>query len=267
MSPAGRKPRRAARPDRRWPELPPHPGWSRAEELQLLDEATRPVWHPDVRGAARRALVEGNLRLIPTVAAGLADIARARGLETADLVQAGVLGLDEAIGKFDPARGAKFGTLAGPYVLKHVGKAVYDGGLVRTPRYLQAGRERQRRVDRAAGEGRDAERARRLLRAADATVMGQDALDGLGLAEAATPDAPAPDATPEVTAALDALGRLDPRRRAIVRWRFGLDGGEALKLREVGALVGLTRERVRQLEESALEALRSDAALREAVAS
>lgn len=195
--------------------------------------------------AARDALVTGNLRLIARVASWYR---RARSLEPADLIAEGVSGLLRAIELFDTRRDTAFNTYAVWWVRQRIAAAVADqDDLVRVPR------------DR---RGRPS-----LVRASiDAPLPHADGDDGdaqtLGdlLADAGAEQPHEPAVRRELRQRIEvALDRLPHRDRLVLELRTGLrrggDAGEAMTLSEVGRVMRVTRERVRQIQERALRRL------------
>jgi RNA polymerase primary sigma factor len=228
------------------------------------------------RGAeARDAIVRANLRLVVAVARKYAG----RGLAMPDLVQEGNLGLMHAAGKFDHWRGFKFSTYATWWIRHAVSAAVMEQArAIRLPVHLQ---ETLRKVDRveaalvqgagrdvcvgeiAAAMGQPAEKLARLrrpaavvasldtpLRGAGDTTLGEQIADpGLGVEEG--------HRARERRRALEAaLARLPTREATVLRHRLGLVDDRCWTLTEVGRLLGVTRERVRQVESSGLRRLR-----------
>jgi len=228
------------------------------------------------RDAALRTLVRHNLRLVVAVARRH----RERGVAFLDLVQDGNLGLIRAAQKFDPERGFRFSTYAVWWIEQAMIRSVQKGSrTIRVPSHVY---ERQVRVRHAAAalRGRAAEEpdAETLAREAGLPVAevqaAQDALgpqaslddplpgsEDLTWADVATdPGADDPVrgiARGEARRALGrGLSRLAARERRVVRARFGLDGDAPRTLESIGRELGLSRERVRQIEAGALEKLR-----------
>jgi RNA polymerase primary sigma factor len=228
---------------------------------------------------ARNAFVRHNLKLV----VHLAKEYRGLGLPFADLIQEGNLGLLRAVEKFDPERGFKLSTYAAWWIRQSFVRAIQvHSRTIRLPSSLHALAVRERRasaelVRRLGRDPEPAEVAGELgVDAGDVvelhrTMQGPASLDqelpgqeGLRLGDR-LPD-------PDRRDPLDALGaeqlapamrdlvaHLDAREHRVIGLRFGLDGAEARTLQEVGSALGLSRERVRQIEARALEKLRGDA--------
>ena len=245
---------------------------SRAEEQDLAKCAA--TGDPE----ARRRLVESNLRLVVWVAKRYAG----RGLALADLIQEGNLGLLRAAEKFDHRRGVGFATYATWWIRQAVTRALTEKGRpIRVPVH---------KVELLGKLARVRELAQHLWReptlAELAEVLGTDGPHVAALIQAGVPplslersltdqtDAtvghlvadPGAGAEPEdalwresVRAELDlALGALTAREAEVIHLRFGLGGGTPQTLREIGCRIGLTCERVRQIEAAAMRKLRTD---------
>jgi len=223
---------------------------------------------------ATRRLIESNLRLVMWIVRGYASA----GVPLLDLIQEGNLALMHAVDKFDYRQGCRFSTYATWWIRQAVAKAIlYQRRTIRLPHWV-------------AEQGRAVSQARARLRqsAGGEPTMGQLAREA-GIPEdrvvflleleddAVSLDAPAPDGQPLGDAIPDqrgprpdeavaerlrlaelarALERLSPRLRRVLVLRFGLEGETPGTLREVGESLGLTAERVRQLEMQALLELR-----------
>lgn len=225
---------------------------SAAEERTMADRIAR----GDL--AARDRLVATNLAFARMLAAKYVD----RGLDLDDLEQHARIGLIDAARVFDPSKG-RFRTIAGWHVLKHLRRAVRDESTtIRVPGGARDAMSRALRGDaKAAGSGCVAAAVRAIgCRAFGETRSYEDDIDRTAFDWA---DIPAPvedEADAELIPGLrTAVAALPDRLAGVVRLRFGLDDDRLRTLKEVGDALGLTRERIRQLEGQALELLRDAA--------
>jgi len=225
---------------------------------------------------ARERLVKANSRLVVSVARNYLG----RGVPFADLIQEGNLGLMRAIERFDPERGYRFSTYAIWWIRQAISRAVaYQGRTIRLPvhvveeisRLNRASRRLTKELGREPSEEELAEEMDiNQEKVADLTRVAAEpvSLDiPVGEEEISTlaefiEDEVTPPPTAEASQSLleeqleEALASLTPREAEVIRLRFGLDDGRSYTLEEVGQKVGLTRERVRQIQAEALRRLR-----------
>ena len=225
---------------------------------------------------AKRRLIESNLRLVMSITRNYTKAS----VPLLDLIQEGNLGLIRAVEKFDYKLGFKLSTYATWWIRQAISRALAEQGrTIRLPvhvadqvrRVTRARRTLAQKLNRdpkleeiAAESGLSPERVQELLELVEDPVSLETPVgDGESLYGDLIEDTSA--AEPEAQTAehlrskelADALGRLNPRMRHVLAQRFGLDGAQPQTLEEVGAGLGITRERVRQLESRALRELRT----------
>ena len=226
--------------------------------------------------AARERMINSNLRLVVTIAHDYANL----GLPLLDLISEGNIGLTKAVERFDPEKGAKLSTYAAWWIKQSIKRALANQSkTIRLPVHLGAKLAKVRRVslqmsdelgreptdDELAEEiGITSEKVARLrsvgIRPAslNAPIGDDDSTEfaeTVGDEEAQTPFELLRDKNllNEMDGLLDVL---DAREKKIISQRFGLDGGTPKTLEDVGKDFGITRERIRQLQNIALTKLR-----------
>ena len=235
-----------------------------------LDELARRARAGDEE--ARNAIMLGNLRLVLRLAAAWIG----RGVDPADLVAEGNVGLMRAAEKFDPDMGCCFSTYATWWITQSIRKAVRErshvmrvpsGAIDEVARWRSGGRELSQRLDRKPTEAEVAAelglspRVRRRVSHA-VSVVGSTVHSLHDLPESAdlrcTPDEGVTErlAAEGARLAAELLDTLDERSRIVVIRRLGLDGGEPATLVVLAERLGISRERVRQIEREALARLR-----------
>jgi RNA polymerase primary sigma factor len=251
-------------------EIGRHPLLTAAEEVELSKRIER----GDM--TAKRRMIECNLRLVVSIAKNY----RNQGLPFLDLIQEGMFGLIRAVEKFEWRRGLKFSTYATWWIRQAVARAIADKArTIRVPVHVVERMQKMQRAERYLWTQLAREPSLEEI-AEEAGLPLQQALEVRAAARASTSldqpigeqedavfgdlvagDDPLPDEVTErrlqKEALEEALGSLSERDRRVLELRYGLRGEEPHTLEHIGRRLGLTRERVRQIEVESLARLAS----------
>lgn len=245
-------------------EIAKHPLLSAEDEVRL----GRLVQKGDA--AARNRMIEANLRLVVKICMRYLN----NGLPLMDLVEEGNLGLIRAVEKFDPELGFRFSTYATWWIRQSVDRAIMNQNMtVRVPVHVTKKINRYRRTERELSQfyedavgpelvaealGEPVEQVRELLSLNKKAVSIDDDVSNEGKAplslvcdEKEQPESKLLN-DEEGNLVDELLGKLDSREREVLVRRYGMYGHDSATLEEVGASIGVTRERVRQIQNNAI---------------
>jgi RNA polymerase primary sigma factor len=224
---------------------------------------------------ARDHMIRSNLRLVVHIAKKFSS----RGMLLGDLIEEGNLGLMRAVDSFDPEHGVRFSTYASWWIKQSIKRSLLTNSQpIHIPTYMvelinhwrytasnlesDLGRapELEEMAQAMSLPSRKAKAVQQIVETVNAGFHGDSAEDGLGLNESIRDNhTVSPEdilgTDEELAKAVKLLHEIDTREAEVLTYRFGLNGCEQLTLKEIGEKFDLTRERVRQIQRSALAKL------------
>lgn len=225
---------------------------------------------------ARDTMIRSNLRLVISIAKRYINL----GVPLSDLIEEGNLGLMKGVEKFDPERGFRFSTYAAWWIKQGISRAIIDQGkMIRVPVYMNEDILKYKKcIEKLTHEYKRKPRIGEIAKRLKVTVDKVRELEG-AITKMSSLDAPigedgdgqvkdiiqdhnavAPDEELEKffdkERAVGYLKLLNDRERKILEMRYGLSGGDASTLAEIAKKLGISRERVRQIEASTIKKIR-----------
>jgi RNA polymerase primary sigma factor len=233
--------------------------------------------------SAKKRIIEANLRLVVSIAKKYAGVSPA--LSASDLIQEGNVGLMQAVDKFEYRKGYKFSTYAVWWIRQSITRAIANyGGVIRLPVHIiesnkelrRASAKAARRLSRAptveeiAGQMQvRSEKVQQLLQmprhpvSLETPVGSEDSYLADFIKDEKAESSEKEAAQNELLERIDeVLGSLSEREAQVIRLRFGIEDGYARTLDQIGRTFGVSRERIRQIEERALNKLRHPVRIR-----
>jgi RNA polymerase primary sigma factor len=255
------------------------------EYLKEIDDSPLLTWDEEKELAkaiqersdleARDRLIRSNLRLVVNIAKKFSG----RGLTLGDLIEEGNLGLLRAVDTFDSEHGVRFSTYSAWWIKQSIKRSILNNSQpIHIPTYMVEliNQWRHTYADLESKQGctvsledmaaamkvpvRKARAIREIVSVVDLGFQRDSYNDNAGLDESIEDDhvgQPEDElgSDEELAKAVELLDQIDPREAEVLRLRFGLDGQDSLTLKEIGEKLGLTRERVRQIQRNALAQL------------